>query len=442
MLYFCCTTNLNNNMGKNSKKHLVGQPIFRQIINLIPKDKFNELVIQCKSDKYYKTFFSWEQLVTMLFGIFSRCDSMGEVCDGMRALAGKLNYLGMESSPAKSTAGDALRDRDEELFRLFYFALIAHFSPLLSVSRKKKYRKEGVSFDEFYAFDSSTIRLFSDILKGVGRNPKDEGRKKGGLKVHMLTDIHADTPQFVKISEAKMHDKNFLQYLNLPVGSMVVFDKAYNYYLQFAKWTATGVNFVCRLKDNAKYEVQGAPLFEKSLSKEEFGVYKVEHIHIVYTEIVEINVEGKKKAQKIKRKKTLCLRLVFYKDEQGRKYKFITNNWEISDEEVALIYKCRWSIETTFKKLKQNFQLTYFYSDTENGIKTQVWCTLIAYLLLLVIQTDSESKKALSTVAALLRMHLVSHLELKWVVTEGRRGYHKSPKRQNKSPTTAQISLF
>jgi hypothetical protein len=70
----------------------------------------------------------------LLFGIFSRCDSMGEVCDGMRALGGKLNYLGMESSPAKSTAGDALRDRDEELFRLFYFALIAHFSPLLSVS--------------------------------------------------------------------------------------------------------------------------------------------------------------------------------------------------------------------------------------------------------------------------------------------------------------------
>ena len=239
----------------------------------------------------------------MLFGIFSRCDSMGEVCDGMRALGGKLNYLGMDCAPAKSTAGDGLRDRDEELFRLFYFALIAYFSPFLSVSRKKKYRKKGVSFEEFYAFDSSTITLFSDIMKGVGRNPKDEGKKKGGAKVHMLTDIHADSPQFVKISEAKMHDKNFLQYLNLPAGSMVVFDKAYNYYLQFARWTATGVNFVCRLKDNAKYEVQGDPLFEKKLGKDEYGVYKVEHIHISYSESVEINVEGKKKTQKTKQKK-------------------------------------------------------------------------------------------------------------------------------------------
>jgi hypothetical protein len=429
-------------MGKDIKKNLIGQPIFKQIIKIIPREKFKELVIKCKSDKYYKTFFSWEQLVTMLFGIFSRCDSMNELCDGMRALSGKLNYLGMNCSPATSTAGDALRDRDEELFRLFYFTLVTYFSPILSVSRKKKHRKDGVSFEEFFAFDSSTITLFSDIMKGVGRNTKDDGKKKGGLKVHMLTDIHADSPLFVTISEAKMHDKNFLQYLKLHTGSMVVFDKAYNYYLQFAEWTKNGVNFVCRLKDNAKYEVQGVSLFEKSLSKEEFGVYKSEHIHINYTETVQINVDGGKKTKKVKQKKTLCLRLVYYKDDKGRKYKFITNNWAITDEEVALIYKCRWTIETTFKKLKQNFQLTYFYSETENGIKTQVWCTLIAYLLLLVIQTTSESQKALSTIAALIRMFLISHLDLMWVVTASGRAYPKSEKCRNKSPVVAQMSLF
>jgi len=429
-------------MGKDSNKNLVGQPIFKQIIKMIPKDKFEGLVHKCKSDRYYKTFLSWEQLVTMLFGIFSRCDSMREVCDGMRALGGKLNYLDMDCSPATSTAGDGLRNRDEELFRLFYFVLVAHFSPLLSVSRKKKNRKEGVSFEDFYAFDSTAITLFSDIMKGVGRNPKGDGKKKGGLKVHMLTDVHADTPQFVKISEAKMHDKNFLPYLNLASGSMIVFDKAYNYYLQFAKWTQSGVNFVCRLKDNAKYEVQDDPLFEKKLGKDEFGVYKVEHIHIQYTETVETVVDKKKKTKKVKRIKTLCLRLVWYKDEQGRKYRFITNNWDITKEEVALLYKHRWSIETCFKKIKQNFQLTYFYSDSENGIKTQVWCTLIAYLLLQVIQTKMESDKAFSTIAALVRIHLISHLDLKWVVTEGRRAYQKRSKSRNKSPTIYHSSLF
>jgi hypothetical protein len=409
-------------MGKDTTKNLVGQPIFKQIMNILPRDQFDLLVMQNSSDRYYKSFFSWDQLVVMLFGIFSRCDSMGEVCDGMRALAGKLNYLGMDSAPSKSTAGDALRDRDNEIFKLYYFVLIKYFEPLLSVSRKEK-----ISFEKFYAFDSTTITLFSQVMKGVGRNPKGDGKKKGGLKVHMLTDIHADTAVFAKISEAKMHDKKFLQHLHPTKGSMLVFDKAYNYYSQFADWTDEGVYFVCRLKDNAKAEVQET-LYAKSLGKDEHGVYRINHIHLRY--------------KKDKQEKTLCLRLVYYRDEQGRKYKFITNNWDITAEEVALIYKYRWTIETTFKKLKQNFQLHFFYSDTENGIKTQVWCTLIAHLLLNVIRALSKSKKAFSTVAALMRIHLISHLDLIWVVTEGRRFYAKRTTSRNKSPTAVQISLF
>jgi hypothetical protein len=409
-------------MSKDTKKNLVGQPIFKQVMKILPREQFDLIVDKYGSDRYYKSFFSWEQLVVMLFGIFSRCDSMGEVCDGMRALAGKLNYLGMDSAPAKSTAGDALRDRDNEVFKLYYFALIKYFEPLLSVSRKEK-----ISFEKFYAFDSTTITLFSDVMKGVGRNTKGDGKKKGGLKVHMLTDIHTDTAVFAKISEAKMHDKKFLQHLNPPKGSMLVFDKAYNYYRQFAEWTEEGVYFVCRLKDNAKAEVQEV-LFEKPLEKDEYGVYRVEHIHLKY--------------KKEKQEKTLCLRLVYYLDEKGRKYKFITNNWDITAEEVALIYKYRWTIETVFKKIKQNFQLHFFYSDTENGIKTQIWCILIAHLLLNVIRVLSKSKKAFSTVAALIRIHLISHLDLMWVVTEGRRAYIKRRTSRNKSPATAQMSLF
>jgi hypothetical protein len=45
----------------------------------------------------------------MLFGVSSRCDSMREICDGMLAMQGKLNHLGLDTSPAKSTAGDELR---------------------------------------------------------------------------------------------------------------------------------------------------------------------------------------------------------------------------------------------------------------------------------------------------------------------------------------------
>lgn len=406
--------------GKNKEKKLVGQPIFKQILDFIPKEKFDFLVHQHGSDRYYKTFDSWKHLVTMLFGILSRCDSMGEICDGMRGMEGNLNYFGMDSSPAKSTAGDGLRLRDESFFKEVYFMLLEHFKPILSVSRI-----DNTSFAKLFIFDSTTIGLFSAVMKGVGRNPKNEGKKKGGLKVHMMIDAHSDTPGFVKISEAKRHDKTFLRDLSLAAHSMIVFDRAYNHYFQFAKWTAQQVNFVCRLKKNAVYEVQET-FYEHELQDGKSGVLKEEHIHLNYKDD--------------KQDKKLCLRKVTYRDEDGRMYEFITNNFEISREEVAYTYKLRWNIELLFKKLKQNFQLHYFYSETENGIKTQIWCTLIAQLLMQVLKVKSESSKAFSTIAALVRIHLISHLEVYWMVQNSRRTYIKQKKR-NKSPCI-QTTLF
>jgi hypothetical protein len=410
-------------MDKSSNKNLIGQPIFKQILNFIPRLVVDKVVFKFKSDRYYKSFSSWDELITLLFGVFERCDSAREVCDGMATMSGKLNYLGMDCAPAKSTFNDALNRRSEKVFEAIYFALLAYFTPFLSDSRK-----EGVSFKRFFAFDSTTIRLFSEVLKGVGRKLKGVGKQKGGMKVHMLTDVHADCAKFVKMSEARMHDKKFLQYINcLTAGCMIVFDKAYNFYLQFAKWTQEDIFFVCRLKDNAKYEVIGTP-FEQKLSEKQAGVMKEEHIHFKYKEN--------------KKEKTLCLRKVTYRDEKGRIYQFITNNWEITAEEVALIYKYRWTIELVFKKLKQNFQLHFFYSESENGIKTQVWATLIAHLLLTVLMRKSKTDKAFSTIAALIRIHFTSHLDLYWVIKNGRRSYQKRIKSKNKVPNAIQISIF
>ena len=298
--------------------------------------------------------------------------------------------------------------------------LLDHFKPLLSVSRI-----DNVSFSKLFIFDSSTIRLFSDIMKGVGRNPKNEGKKKGGLKVHMMIDAHSDTPEFVKISEAKKHDKNFLKYLNLATNSMIMFDRAYNHYLQFAQWTERCINFVCRLKKNAVYDVIEV-IFEQQLEKDQQGVLIEEHIHLSYKENREV--------------KTLCLRKVTYRDDKKRVYEFITNNFEITKEEVCFFYKLRWNIELLFKKLKQNFQLHYFYSETENVIKTQIWCTLIAQLLLQVLRVKSESKKAFSTIAALIRIHLISHLDVFWMAQNCRRTYAKQKKRRK--PPSLQTTMF
>ncbi len=400
-------------MDKTTEIKFVGQPIFKQIIDLLKVANIPSLIKAHESDRYYKAFKSRTHIITMLFGILSRCDSMNETCEGLRALGGKLNHLGLEKAPAKSTASDGLRNRDNRFFESLYFDLVKKYQSFLSDSRTY-----GLTFKEVLLIDSTTIRLFSDVLKGVGRNPKGDGKKKGGLKVHMLIDAVQSVGRFVKITAAKVHDKNFLKSLELISHSMIVFDKAYNYYHQFALWTGQHVYFVTRLKKNAVYtiiETHKIGYRKKDIAK----VLKDQTIEMVYYP----EDENGKRQTKIK--KTIRLRKVVYQDERNRYFEFLTNNFEITAEEVAFLYKKRWGIELLFKKMKQNFQLHYFYGENENAIRTQVWCTLIAQLLMTVIQKKAQTKKAFSVVASLVRIHLISMLDLNELLRSSNRAFRK-----------------
>lgn len=402
-------------MGKNAEIRLVGQPVLGQVLGMVERGMFERLVREHGSDRYYKVFKTWTQFVTMMFGILSRCDSMAETCEGMRTLAGKLNHLGIGKAPAKSSAGDGLRNRGHEFFEALYYELVRANERFLSVSRIY-----GITHKDLFIIDSTTIRLFSDILKGVGRNPKNDGRKKGGLKVHMLIDAVQSVAKFVLITAAKVHDKNFLADIKVPEYSMLVFDKAYNYYRQFAEWTAGNIWFVTRQKSNALYEVLET-ISEIMLAAGESGVWK--------EELIEVACGKQNDRQKLR------LRRVCYRDEKRREFVFISNNMEIANDEIALIYKKRWGIELLFKKMKQNFQLHYFYGENENAIRTQIWCTLIAQLLLTVLQNKASIKKAFSTVATLVRINLVSLLDVIELLRSTSRSWSKEDERQRLQPS-------
>jgi len=323
-------------MSKITEIKLVGQPVFKQIMNLVDKVNIQGLIKKHESDYYYKSFKTRAHLFTMLFGILSRCDSMTEICEGLRAMGGKLNHLGMDQAPAKSTACDGLRNRSHKFFEDLYFNLVKHYQSFLSDSRTF-----GLTFKEVLLIDSTTIRLFSNILKGVGRNPKGDGKKKGGLKVHMLIDAVQSVGRFIKVTAAKVHDQNFLKSLELISHSMIVFDKAYNYYHQFALWTQKEVYFVTRMKKNAVYTV-------KEVKRTHYR--KKDQAKVLRDEIIELEYhpEDENGKQNLKTKHTLQLRKVSYQDERNRYYEFLTNNFDIEAEEVAFLYKKRWGIEILF----------------------------------------------------------------------------------------------
>jgi len=195
-----------------------------------------------------------------------------------------------------------------------------------------------LTFKEVLIIDSTTIRLFSDILKGVGRNPKGDGKKKGGMKVHMLIDAVQSVGRFIKMTAAKVNDLKFLKSLDLISNSIIVFDKAYNYYHQFALWTQKEVYFVTRMKKNAVFtviEVKRSHYRKKGQAK------------VLRDEIIELEYHPEKEdgKQDLKTKLKMRLRKVSYQDEQNRYFDFLTNNFDIEAEDVAFLYKKRWGIE-------------------------------------------------------------------------------------------------
>lgn len=404
-------------MDKNTKITFVGQPIIAQVLSLINKKEFLEGVHKKASDKYYKEFKTWDHFISLIFGILSRCDSIAEIIDGLRGMSGKLEYLGLEKVPAKSTFSDGMRNRTDTFFEELYFSLVRTYSVFLSDSSAL-----DKQFTQMLLIDSTTIRLFSEVLKGVGRNRKDDGKKKGGAKVHMAIDAYQQTGQFISITAAKVHDKKFLDMFDAKPYSLLVFDRAYNHYLRFAKWSEQNVFFVTRKKRNAKYTVVKV-LHQSDLKGKEPGVHLDQLIEMTYKEE--------------KQAKVLLLRMVKYVDEQGRKYEFLSNCIEeLTAEGIAASYKKRWDIELLFKKLKQNFQLHYFYGENETAIRTQIWCTLIAQLLITVIQKQNAPQKAFSTVACTIRIHLISMLDIK----ELTKGEHRYYKKEN--PMAGQPDLF
>jgi hypothetical protein len=391
----------------NKNKTFAGQPILSQILDTIPSSIINSANRKHNANRYYKRIPLRVHLVTLLYGVFSYCNGLRELCEGMLACEGKLLHLGFDKAPARSTLSDANTNRSYLVFETIYFELIRKYHSFISDSRLK-----GLSIRNLKIIDSTTIRLFSDILRGVGRNTLDGSRKKGGIKVHTMMDAFSGVAEFVRMTAAKVHDRKFLYHIDLPAGSFVVFDKAYNLYSQFDKWTKQKVWFVTRMKDNAVYHVTKV-LVDRTKKKNAKGVIKEQLITVGYK-----NTQGDTIRVKLRR-------IVFIADD-GKVYVFITNNITLPASQIALIYKCRWMIELLFKQIKQNFPLRYFWGNSENAIKMQVYCVLIAQLLMVVIRKKAATKKSFANMITIVRLHLMSYVELLEFIKDTYKAWRKA----------------
>ena len=371
-------------MSKNI--HFTGQPLFSQILSIVDKHEIKSFSHKGGYDKYVKKFDGYSHFVVMLYGILMRYDSLREIVIGMLSEAGKLQHLGIDYMVKRSTLSEANNRRSSEFFSKIYFSLYQKHKTFLADSQGTK------SWEHLlHIMDSTTISLFSNVLKGVGRNPK-HGKKKGGIKVHTVMRADEGLPYDVHFTSAATHDHVMLRKLKLTNGAFLAMDRAYIDYKVFEQFTQDGVFYVTKMKKNQRFETQQS-------------CYRVNVNGLVVlsdTKVTFSKDDIKHSSRKIE----------YWEQNKKQSSILLTNNFELDPEEIIEIYKRRWQIELLFKQLKQNFPLKYFYGESINAIQTQIWVTLIANLLLTVIKKKVKRDWSFSNLVTMVRQTLMYYINL------------------------------
>lgn len=381
-------------MSQGNKEFASGQPIIGQLLSLIPASIFSDAQIATNSDKYYKKMNSKSHFIVLFYATLTKNSSLREVCKNITLIFSRLIQFGFQYLPCKSTLSDANNKRTSDYFATVYKLLYQRYKTFLIAQHFSLMIGGEVNASDVEIFDSTTITLFKDILKGAGRNSIN-GKKKGGIKAFTKMNLAEGVPNFISFGAAAKNETSFLKCLKLEKGSIAVFDKGFNKYKFYQQLTDEGKFYVTRKKDNMKFEVLEEFAVNEDVKFK--GITKDQRVRVEY------------KDQKVYR--TVELRMIQFVDYiTGETLEFITNISKYSAFTITQLYKNRWVIEVLFKQLKQNFELKYFLSDSENGIKSQIWMALILNLLFTVVHKMSKETEDFSTMVMVAAKNMCSNV--------------------------------
>ena len=355
--------------------------VFSQLLKLIPRHEFETLAKQHHTGRSFRTASRWSQFVTMAMAQLAGRNSLRDIVENISAQAHRLYHLGS----AKLSRSNLSRINDGKPYGLYE----ALFGKLL-------HRCQGVVpghglrfSNPLYSLDASTIDLCLSVFPWA-----DFRTTKGAVKLHVGLNHSGYLPEFVTVTEGKTHDVIVGRTLEFPKGSIVAVDKGYNDYTWYNELTDKGIFFVTRLKSNAKYRtVSRRPVLKsKGLNSDQT-----------------IEFTGTQTAKKCPAQ----LRRIGYRDaETGKRYVFLTNNFELAAKTIADIYKARWQVELFFKWIKQNLKIKSFVGTGKNAVMTQIWIALCIYLLLAFLKFQSKLKKSTQQILRLLQLNLFEKRDL------------------------------
>ena len=354
-----------------------GKYVFAQLTSFLPQRVFDKFVSKYSGNKYIKHFTCWNQLLCMVFGQLTNRNSLRDLIVILDAHSNKTYHLGFGKSVTKSNLAKANEKRNSKIFEEFAYFLI-------DIAQEKLKNDDFEIKGKVYAFDSSTIDLCLSVFWWAKFR-----KTKGGIKLHTLYDITTKIPVFIHITEATVHDVNAMDFIPYKVGAYYIFDRGYVDFKRLYKIYSLASFFVVRAKSNLKF----TRMYSNKVNKNN-GV-KVDQIGKLSGFYV-----SKDYPEKIRRVK-------YYDFESKRNFIFLTNNTDLTAEQIALLYKNRWQVELFFKWIKQHLKVKSFWGTSENAVRIQIYSAIIAYCLVAIVGHDLKLERSTYEILQILGISLL-----------------------------------
>lgn len=361
--------------------------IFNQLLNFLPKHKFNQFVGQHNSDKYTKRLTTWNQLVALLYAQATGKDSLRDIETGFNLNKNVWYHLGV-ASVARSSLADANCRRPHQIFEKLFYSLLERFHKVIPNENKFDFE------NPLYSFDSTTIQLCLTVFDWAKFRTA-----KGALKIHTLLNNRTTVPELINMTVGNVADITALKKidLNLPKQSILVFDRGYIDYDLWAKIQQKQWFFVSRSKITQNLMVIG-----------QHNAANVLELNILADEKV---IYGDYQSMQ-KHPDMILRRIKYYHAIDKKEYIYLTNNFQLSALQIADIYKRRWQIEIFFKWIKQNLKIKTFLGTSENAVLTQIWIAMIYYLLASYIKFQTKFNKSLLELTRMIKETLLMRRDL------------------------------
>lgn len=361
-----------------------GRYVFSQLCDFLPIDHFKWLVKKYDGNKYVKSFSCWNHLLVLLFGQLSNREGLRDLIVTLTPFKFAFHHLGFGKSVTRSNLSKANEVREVRIFQEFADRMVE------TARKKRDGIKDFFISNKVYAFDSSTISLCLSVYWWTKLH-----HGKGGVKLHELYDVKADVPAFSVITDASLHDSKVMGLIPYEKDSFYIFDRAYMVTKMLFLIETKGAYFVVREKHKMVFEV----VRDKDYNNPETGVMADQIIRF--------------KGHKTKKQYPKELRrVVFYDKEGNRTFVFYTNNFDVTAEQIALLYKYRWRVELFFKWLKQHLRVKEFYGTSENAVKIQIYAAIIAYCLVVIVQEEMKLEMDTYDVLRILNTTLLTKMKL------------------------------